>query len=276
MTVFGFHSIATHPLLAPYIEKLSVFESSGKLPAMDKKLIVPNANIKLTITCLNGIIASIADKTFIQNENTVTLSGLIDLPVNLNPDEDIQTRTIVAELNPVGAYRLFRISYSDVKNQIVQLSDLIGNAAERLKVQLTDAHTLDLKLQILQDFLIRQLEKTEPDQIYDYCIGRITGSGGMVSVSQLERETGYSSRWLLSKFSERLGAGPKSLSEIVRFKQFYQVYSSGAGAHSLKQHIYQYYYDQSHFIRAVKKFTGSTLTDLQNSANELASRHYSV
>jgi AraC-like DNA-binding protein len=274
MTTFRFNPVTPHPLLRPYVAKMCVFESSGRLPALDKKLIVPNANFKLTLTCSNGIVACVADKTFIQCENELTLTGLVDSPVMLDPQDDVQTATIVIELNPLGAYRLFHLSYIDIKNQIVNLADLIGNRAAVLQSQLSGANTLNQKLQILQAFLIKQLDKTVPDPIYDYCINRIASSKGLITVAHLEKETGYTSRWLHTKFSERLGTGPKNLAEIARFKQCYQAYSTGAGLQSLKQHIYQYYYDQSHFIRAFKRFTGFTPTDLQNSRNELATRHY--
>lgn len=274
MTAFRFNPVTPHPLLSPYVAKMWVFESSGRLPARDIKLIVPNANFKLTLTWRNGIVARIADKTFIQSENQLSLTGLIDSPVMLDPQEDAQTGTIIMEFNPLGAYRLFHLSYTEVKNQIVELSDLIGNRAEELRSRLTDAITLDLKLQLLQNFLIKQLEKAAPDPIYDYCINRISDAKGLITVAQLEKETGYSSRWLHTKFSEHLGTGPKNLSEIIRFKQFYQVYSTGASLQSLKDHIYRYYHDQSHFISAFKRFTGFTPTDLQNSMNELATKHY--
>lgn len=254
-----------------------VFESSGRLPAAERKLIVPNANFKLTLTYRNGIVARVGDKTFIQAENKLSLTGLIDLPVILDPEEDAQTGTIIIEFNPLGAYRLFHLSYAGVKNQIVEMADLIGNSAEKLQSQLADAGTTDLKFQLLQNFLIKRLEKSSPDPIYDFCINRLAGANGLISVAQLEKETGYSTRWLHRKFSEHLGTGPKNFSEIVRFKQFYQLYSTGVKFQSPKariRHFYDFYYDQSHFLRAFKRFTGSTPTDLQNSANELATRHY--
>jgi AraC-like DNA-binding protein len=274
MINFRFIPITPHPLLSPYVAKIHVFESSGRLPAMERKLIVPNANFKLTLTYRNGIVAGIGDKTFIQGENKLSLTGLIDSPVMLDPQEDAQTGTIIIEFNPLGAYRLFHLLYAEVKNQIVELEDLIGKRAEELQSQLADASALDLKLQLLQSFLIKQLEKAAADPIYDYCINRISKSKGLVSVAQLEKETGYSSRWIHTKFSEHLGTGPKNLSEIIRFKQFYQAFSAGANPQSLKGQIYQHYHDQSHFIRAFKRFTGSTPTNLQNSMNELATKHY--
>jgi len=274
MTTFKFIPVKPHPELSPYVSKMHFFESSGRLPVQDVKLIVPNANLKLTLTYRNGILAQVADRTFIQNENKLSLTGLIDTPVNLDPSEDVQTGTIIIEFNPIGAYRLFHLSYGEITNQIVELEDLMGKPAKQLQSQLADTDDVNSKLQLLQNFLVKLLKNAKPDLIYDFCIDRISASKGLISVAQLEKETGYSSRWLHKKFLEHLGTGPKNLSEIIRFKQFYKAYSGGAELQSLKEHIYTYYHDQSHFIRAFKRFTGFTPTDLQKSINDLALKHY--
>jgi AraC-like DNA-binding protein len=274
MTTFQFIPVTAYPLLGPYIAKMYVFESSGRLPAEDKKLIVPNANFKLTFTWRNGIVARVGDSTFLQKENRLSLSGLIDSPVNLNAEEDAPTGTIVIELNPLGAYRFFPLAYVHVKNQIVELTDLIGHNAVELESRLGEADTLNMKLGLLQDFLIGQLGKSDIDPIYDFCIQRISDTKGLITVSELEKKTGYSARWLNKKFTEHLGTGPKNLSEIVRFKEFYQAYSTGLHLRKFKGPIYDYYYDQSHFIRAFKRFTGFIPSDLQAGVNELATRHY--
>ncbi len=274
MTSFRFKPVAPHPRLIPYVAKMWIFESSGRLPVSDMKLIVPNANFKLTLTCKNGMVAQIDGKTFAQQENQLSLSGLIDIPVMLDPQNDAPTDTIVIELNPQGVYRLFRLSYAGVKNQIAALPDVLGKSVSELQHKLNDEPDLVRKLHLLQQFLIRQLDCSVPDPIYDYCINRITDSHGAVTIAQLEKATGYSSRWLHRKFTEHLGAGAKNLAEIVRFRQYYRAYSSGAGQHSLKEHIYEHYHDQSHFIRAFKRFTGHTPTVMQKGMNELAIKHY--
>jgi AraC-like DNA-binding protein len=274
MTAFRFNAVTPHPLLSPYIAKIWVFESSGRLPDQERKLIVPNANLKLTLTFRNGISAHVGARAFVQRENEITLTGLIDTPVILDPYEDAQTGTIIIEFNPIGAYRFFRLQYAEVQNEIVDLADLGGSEAARLRSGLSETDDIAMKLQILQDFLIQQLERSEADPIYDHCIRRIAATNGVLTVAQLEKETGYSARWLQRKFSERLGTGAKNLAEIVRFKQFYQAYSMGLPQHKLKQYIYQYYYDQSHFLRAFKRFTGTTPTELQRSVNELSTRNF--
>jgi len=274
MTAFQFIPVTPHPLLSPYIAKMYVFESSGRLPAFDRKLIVPNANFKLTLTYRNGITADIAGIPFTQSENELSLTGLIDSPVCLDPNEDRQTGTIIIEFNPLGVYRFFRVSYAGVKNKIVELTDLVGHTAGEIRSQLAEATTLNLKLKLLQKFLLRRLETASPDPIYDYCINRIVDSKGLIGVARLEKETGYSSRWLHNKFSEHLGTGPKNLSEIIRFKQVYHLYSTVGKLAVLKEQLYHYYYDQSHFLRAFKRFTGVSPTELHNSMNELATKHY--
>src|ERR1700748_132081 len=132
MTTFQFIPVAAQTLLSPYIAKMYVFESSGRLPVDDKKLIVPNANFKLTFTWRNGIAARMGDRTFLQKENKMSLTGLIDVPVNLNPEEDVKTGTIVIEFKPLGAYRFFPLAYVQIKNQIVELTDLIGHHAQEI------------------------------------------------------------------------------------------------------------------------------------------------
>ena len=276
MANFQFIPVTPHPLLRPFIAKMWVFESDGRLPELEKKLIVPNANFKFAFGYRNGVVSSIGDKTFVLGENELKLSGLIDTPVILDSQEDVPTGTIGIEFHPLGAYRFFYLRYADLKNQIVDLDELIGSRAMVLRRQLASADTVELKLRLLQNFLIKQLERTSADPIYDHCIKRIADSGGLVTVGQLEKETGYSCRWLHTKFSNHLGTGPKNLSEIIRFKQFYQAFSAGARPQQLKDQIYHHYHDQSHFIRSFKRFTGSTPSDLQNSLNELGTKAYKV
>jgi len=274
MTSFRFIPVTRHPVLAPFVSRIHAVESGGRLPAGDRKLIVPNANFKLTLTWRNGIMADIGGKTFIQTENKLSLAGIIHTPVTLDSKEDAQTGTIIIEFNPLGVYRLFPLSFATLENQIVNLDDLIGPCAVELQKQLAEQDSVDLKLHMLQNFLIRRLDKADPDPVYDYCVRQIYESRGLITVAALEKKTGYSARWLHRKFSEHLGTGPKNFSEIIRFKHFYQAYSTGFKFQNPRDYLYDYYYDQSHFLRAFKRFTGFTPTELQNSLNELATMHY--
>ena len=140
-----FHHIEPHPLLKNYIEKMWIFKTSGKMPAEDMKLVVPNGNIKLTVSYQNGIVAAMNGKTFASKEHDITLTGLIDVPVILDVDEDVATETIGIEFNPRGAYRFFHFTLNDIQNQIYSLNDLLGNAGKRLVEQISAGIAGDAK-----------------------------------------------------------------------------------------------------------------------------------
>src|ERR1700730_15791264 len=113
-----FQNIEPHPLLKPYIEKMWVFESSGRMPVNDLKLVVPNGSIKLAVAFRNGIVAAINGQVFASKEKSISLTGLVDVPVTLDVDEDVATGTICVEFNPQGAYRFFHFSFDEIKNKI--------------------------------------------------------------------------------------------------------------------------------------------------------------
>jgi len=274
MANFRFIPLTPHPLLQPYLAKLWVFESEGRMPEMEEKLIVPNGNFKLAFAYRNGIGTNIAGNSFLMPENQLTLSGLIDEPVQLDAQDDIPTGTIGVEFKPLGAYRFFRLGYTELKNQILPLEDLVGPTVTHLRWRMAEATTVELKVHLLQNFLLKQLQQTDADAIFEYCAQKITATHGSVSITQLEKDTGYSSRWLHNKFAEHLGTGPKNLAAIIRFGQFYDAFAAGQPSMELKARIYQHYHDQSHFLRAFKRFTGSTPGQLQHSLNELGTRAF--
>ena len=201
-----------------------IFESSGKMPVDDMKLVVPNGNIKLTVSYQNGIVAAVNGKTFASKEHDITLTGLVDVPVILDVDKDVATETIGIEFSPQGAYRFFHFTLNDIQNQIYSLSDVLGNIGKRLIEQINNTTSVQQKIDVLQQFLLKQLSLHSEDLIFEYCIEKITASKGRITIKELEKKTGYSSRWLNMKFNDKLGISPKNLSSIIRFNHYYQAF----------------------------------------------------
>ena len=269
-----FQLIQPHPLLKPYIEKMWVFESSGKMPAEDLKLVVPNGNIKLTVAFRNGIVAAINGQRFASKEQGISLTGLVDVPVILDADKDIATGTLCAEFNPQGAYRFFRMPLNEIKNQIRPLDDILGTVAKQLEEQMVNIESVPGKVVLLQQFLLNQLLLQEEDTIFEYCAARIISSKGKITVKELEKKTGYSSRWLNMKFTDKLGISPKNLSTIIRFKQYYNAVANNAELSFMKNDFYDLYYDQSHFMKEFKRFTGLSYSGFENTTNDFGKLFY--
>lgn len=252
-----------------------LFESSGKMPANDMKLIVPNGNLKLTVSYKNGIVATVNGKTFASKEHDITLTGLIDVPVILDVAEDVATETIGIEFSPQGAYRFFHFGLTDIQNKIYSLSDIMSTIGKQLVEQISNAASAQHKIDVLQQFLLKQLSLNSEDLIFEYCINKITASKGKITVRELEKKTGYSSRWLNMKFHDKLGISPKNLSSIIRFKQYYQAFINGNESAFFKNDFYELYYDQSHFIKDFKRFTGLPPVKFEKQINNLGKGYYS-
>jgi hypothetical protein len=260
-----FQHIVPHPLLRPYIEKMWVFESSGRMPVNDLKLVVPNGNIKLAIAFCNGIVAEMNGRIYSSKEKSISLTGLVDVPVTLDVEKDVTTGTICVEFNPQGAYRFFHFSLDEIKNAIFPLNEILGGISEQLEEEIANTEQVGKKIFLVQQFLLKQLSLQKADPIFDYCVEKIQATQGKLAIKDLERKTGYSSRWLNMKFASKIGASPKNLSSITRFKLFYQDFSRKDENPFLKNHFYDYYYDQAHFIKTFKRFTGLTPTEFDYS-----------
>ena len=251
-----------------------LFESSGKMPFDDMKLVVPNGNIKLTVSYQNGIVAAVNGKTFTSKEHDITLTGMIDVPVILDVDEDVATETIGIEFNPQGVYLFFHFTLNEIQNKIYSLSDVLGNIGKQLVEQMNNTTSPQQKIVVLQQFLLNQLSLQNEDLIFEYCIEKITSSKGKITIKELEKKTGYSSRWLNMKFNDKLGVSPKNLCSITRFKQYYQAFISGNEKTFFRNDFYEFYYDQSHFIKDFKRFTGLPPTKFEKQTNNFGESYY--
>jgi len=260
-----FQHIEPHPTLKPYIEKMWVFESSGRMPADDLKLVVPNGSVKLAVAFRNGIVAAMNGQSFSFKEQSISLTGLVDVPVTLDADDDVATGTIGVEFSPHGAYRFFHFSFDEIKNKIYSLNDILGTVSKRLEEQIANTEPVERKIFLVQQFLLKQLSLHKEDSIFDYCVQKIQSTQGKITIKELEKKTGYSSRWLNMKFTDKIGVSPKNLSSITRFKQYYQTFSKKDENPFLKNYFYDYYYDQAHFIKEFKRFTGLTPTEFNYS-----------
>ena len=267
-------NIESHPLLKSYIDKMWLFESSGKMPVEDLKLVVPNGHIKLSVAFRNGIVASVNGKAFTSKEQNISLTGLVDVPVILDVEEDIATGTIIVEFSPQGAYRFFQISFNDIKNQIHPLTDILGTVAKQLEEQISNVVSVEGKVNVLQQFLLKQFTLQAEDSIFEYCVAKINSSKGKITIKELEKKTGYSSRWLNMKFKEKLGISPKNLSTIIRFNQYYNAVANNNEMDFMQNAFYDHYYDQSHFLKEFKRFTGLSHSGFENTSNDFGKLFY--
>jgi AraC-like DNA-binding protein len=91
---------------------------------------------------------------------------------------------------------------------------------------------------------------------------RIVESGGLVTIGALVDETGWSQKHLISQFREHIGLAPKIFARVMRFGRAVDRLRRREHACLTELALDCGYYDQSHFDRDFRNFSGVTPTDL--------------
>lgn len=251
--------------LKPYVSKIWLFESELGLPPGEKSLIAPNARPKIIIPYKNTLTTTDRGRTDTCRENDVVFIGIRDVPVTLGTPQGA-TGSIGIELTTAGAYKFSGVSMHELTNKLFSFSDLYGKLGAALLERISENENTNEKISSLQDFLVERLRgHRRSNALVEYAVGLITASDGLMEIKELQRKTGYSKRYLNLLFNAHLGISPKTYATIIRFQRFYKDWISNGGA--ALQNLYDLYYDQSHFIKEFKRYTGYTplqYTRLQN------------
>lgn len=262
------------PQLKSYIEKIWVFESNGPMPSDDMKLIVPNGRLLLVIPFRNSLTGKMGGKYYIAKTNRIAVTGMCDLATIVDTERFAPVGTIGVEINAIGAYRFFHLRLKDIKNQLHYLTDILGKIAREIELRIAESQSIDEKINFIQQFLLSLFTRKEEDRLFEYCIQRIMSKSGSIKIGELEKETGYSSRWLNMKFEEKLGISPKNLGSLMRFHQYYHALILNSVDFFNEKKFFNDYHDESHFIKDFKRFTGLPPSKLIRSKNDFGGMFY--
>lgn len=266
--------IVPKPSLQPYIDSFWIFESNYGVPHTDKRLIAPNAKAKIIIPYQNAISTIDNEQVTYYREGEVFFIGIWDKPVVLSTHAS-HTGTIGIELTPKGAYKFTHIPMYELTNKIYSFSDLYGKSGKVLEQQIGNTDAPLAKAERIQDFLISCLQHDNyTNLLIEYSVDLLSSSLGLTEISELERKTGYSKRYLDMLFKKHLGISPKTLSTLIRFNKFYKLWANTTDTDFFKDHLYESYYDQSHFIHEFRRYTGYSPARYARVKNEFGKLFY--
>lgn len=260
--------------LQPYIEALWIFESPIGFPAMDASIAAPNGCCKLTFVLDNSITAVANGRAATDQPQRLYFTGIRDSATLLRSSSD-KTGCIGIEFRPHGAFPVFGIPMGDVSGSHWQADDLLGKWATNTQEILNNLQSVTEKVDFLQDQLVGLLQRNgRVSDLATYCVQTLKAADGRLSIQDLAQATGYSRRYLSMLFKQHVGVPPKVLAGIFRFQRFYKNWAKANSFDLLKDELYEYYYDQSHFTKEFKKMTGYSPRELAGGiVNEFGRRH---
>jgi AraC-like DNA-binding protein len=167
-----------------------------------------------------------------------------------------------ARFTPAGPMTILGLPAAELANEVVDLDLLLGPSVERLRQQLVDALSVEDRFRTLERFFRERMNGkafTRPE--VSHTLGRLFGSGGRARVRTLAAETGVSQKHLIHLFREQVGLPPKRYARIVRFNSLLRRMAPDARPDWADLAAMHGFYDQAHFVRDFREFTGTTPTD---------------
>lgn len=163
---------------------------------------------------------------------------------------------------PGSLFPFLQVPMHELTNKDVSLELLQSKLFCQLLEVTQKENCIKNKLHKIDNIFLRKLESVENiNPNIDYAIKKIISSNGMISIEDISVEIGYSVRHLQRQFKLILGLNPKMFSRIVRFRTIHKQIQSQSTNKYLDIALNAGYFDQSHFIREYKDFTGISPTN---------------
>lgn len=235
--------------LKPYVERLVISESE------EEKVykVLPGTNLVIGFQ-YNGSLVHVQE----QQQVALQSSGLTGLHDSFRVFKNsTATGSVLVYFRETGAASFFRVPIHELFRESVSLENFMLRS-ELLVVenQLLEAKTDLARIKVVEDFLLSRLKPVPPDGLVMEALALIHKSKGGIRIKELLEKLNISQSPLEKRFRRVVGTSPKKFASIVRFKHLIEGHKP---QNSLTELSYEAgFYDQAHFIKEFKTFTGET------------------
>lgn len=165
--------------------------------------------------------------------------------------------TILVYFTEIGFTHFAAHPANELFNLSLSLDDIFdrNNIAE-VEERLANARTDHQRIQVVEQFLLSQLKDIETDKLIVEAVKLIYQSKGTMRIKALNEQLFISQSAFEKRFRKVVGTTAKKFASIVRFNTILEHLN---GAKTLTEICYENnFFDQAHFIKDFKQFTGDT------------------
>ncbi|MCD2424240.1 helix-turn-helix domain-containing protein [Niabella pedocola] len=201
--------------------------------------------------------------------------GQLTRPLEIEPTG--ATGIFAVRFRPEGFIPFATLPVKEMENKAVSTRLLFAAAGSRLNRNILRAGTTAERIAITETFLQTRLEDQRTiDRIAKQTVEMILSANGRCAVDELSGQLQVNRRQLERTFATMIGLSPKQLSRIVRMQTVLRLLLNKQ-YDSLTGLAYEgEYYDQAHFIRDFRAFTGKTPGDFYGRNLQLSALFYGV
>lgn len=239
-------------LLRPFIKAYKIIESRDELI----NRVVPNTSFALAFR-FRGQISYITEtgKTALPS---ATFSGLRKSVRLIN--YAAQTAALIVQFEETGVSAFFRQPLHALFEESISLDNFIPPSEISIVEERLAETANDLtKIAIVEQFLYSKLRHYKTDKLVSEAVARIHSNHGTIKINALAQNLYISNDAFEKRFRKVVGATAKQFSSIIRIKTI--IDQSPAPSTFTEVALKHGYYDQPHFNKDFKFFTGQTPTE---------------
>lgn len=164
---------------------------------------------------------------------------------------------ISARFLPDGISPFLSMPLKSLDNRAVSIRDIFGDDGEKLEEKVINANDNQERIQLIETFLLSKLtEQKTIDAITKSCVDIIFQSQGQIGLADLADKMNLHRRNMERKFISAIGMSPKQLTRVARLQATLKMLEQ-KNSTTLTEIAYESgYYDQAHFIKDFREFTG--------------------
>lgn len=199
-----------------------------------------------------GRLSSIKDKQLIQLDSA-GITGITDEYKIFKNSSN--TGTILVYFTETGFIHFSSRPTHELFNQSISLDYIFDrNKVSEVEEKLVAANTDKQRIYVVERFLLSQLRDIQNDKLIAEAVKLIYQSSGSIRIKELNKQLFISQSPFEKRFRKVVGTTPKKFASIVRFNH---LLGNLKNAKSLTDICYENnFFDQAHFIKDFKKFTG--------------------
>lgn len=164
---------------------------------------------------------------------------------------------IGVHFRPGGASAVLGMPSDLFRDRVVELEEVWGGCCRDLRDALLEAPTAKAKFLVLESELRRRMIRARPNgSALHHAVQRLSANPTSAMIASVARELGWSHKHLIQEFRRAVGLGPKRFCRIRRFQEILNRVEKGGAIEWAGLAADCGYFDQAHFIREFREFSG--------------------
>lgn len=265
----NYQTFPPHPDLAPLVKCYWTLEvPADKDP--QRQRIVPDGCIEMAFILADDIKRYTSGDDFILQPRAMVLGQTID-PFYIEPTGRVDTFAV--RFYPYGFANFITTPVKSLVNKETPIDELFGQAAAKeLEQQIINAAGTAERISIIEAFLLDRLgNKATIDNIAKTTVDALLTTNGNAPISSILKEGSFQRRQLERKFFQQIGISPKQLGKVIRLQAALKMLLNRQSENLTSIAYDNDYYDQAHFIRDFREFTGINPKDFSENEQLLLS-----